>query len=127
MLNHLHLVGSTVAVLKDTVTDHELVEAGGVIYAAHDNHVLSRELVNVDRSHFKVLIMFDVLALLSNFVELLLVLVSQLSLVLLAEAQVVHFEAVGDLWDYFAALAGLRLAICLFYLITVVMVALALW
>ena len=68
MLNHLHLVGSTVAVLKDTVTDHELVEAGGVIYAAHNDHVLSCELVNVDRSHFKVLILIDILALLSNFV-----------------------------------------------------------
>ena len=76
MLNHLHLIGSTVAVLKDSVTNHELVEAGGVIDAAYYDHVLLRELVNVDRGHFELVILLLVLALLSDFVELLLVLVS---------------------------------------------------
>ena len=61
----------------------------------------------------------------SNFVQLLLVLVSQLPLVLLAEAQVVHLEAVSDP-DVAVAVAGFRLAICFFDLIAVVMVTLAL-
>lgn len=125
LLNHLHLIRSTVAVLKDSVTNHELVEAGGVVYAAHDDHVLSRELVNVDCGHFKVLILFDVLVLLSDFIQLLLVLVSQLPLVLLAEAQVVHFEAVSDP-NVAVAVAGFGLTICFFDLIAVVMVTLAL-